>query len=110
MTERTKNYYLQTGAVGGTKQHVEHENAMKDNTANINAAGANTEEMVRVLPPRFRDRKFLRYNEGQAVYGFGQTKFEQLADMAGAVYKVDGVCLVKIDIFDRFLESYRLKD
>lgn len=38
----------------------------------------------------------------------GLTKFSQLAREAKAVYKVDGIVFVNTDIFDKFLERFRL--
>lgn len=54
-----------------------------------------------------RDRKFVRYKEGAALYGIGITRFQQLAREAKAVYKVDGICLVNTMLFDKFLEGFR---
>ena len=55
-----------------------------------------------------RARKYVRYREGAAIYNMGLSKFSQLAREAKAVYKVDGIVLVNTEIFDRFLEGFRL--
>ena len=55
-----------------------------------------------------RARKFVRYREGPAVYGMGLSKFQQLAHEAKAVYKIDGIVLVNLEIFDKYLEGFRL--
>lgn len=55
-----------------------------------------------------RARKYARYREGAAIYNMGLTKFSQLAREAKAVYKVDGIVLVNTEIFDKFLEGFRL--
>ena len=55
-----------------------------------------------------RARKYVRYREGAAIYNMGITKFTQLAHEARAVYKVDGIVLVNTEVFDRYLEGFRL--
>ena len=52
-------------------------------------------------------KKFVRYREGAELYSIGLTKFQVLAKEAKAVYKIDGVCLVNCEIFERFLEGFR---
>lgn len=47
-----------------------------------------------------RGRKFVRYSEGSATYGMGLSKFQQLAHEAKAVYKIDGIVLVNLELFD----------
>ena len=37
------------------------------------------------------------------------TKFQELAKKANAVYKVDKVVLVNCELFERYLEAFRLK-
>lgn len=55
-----------------------------------------------------RARKFIRYKEGAASYGMGLSKFQQLAHEAKAVYKIDGIVLVNLELFDKYLEGFRL--
>lgn len=55
-----------------------------------------------------RARKYVRYREGAAIYNMGLSKFSQLAREAKAVYKVDGIVLVNTEVFDRYLEGFRL--
>ena len=55
-------------------------------------------------------KKFVRYPEGAAKYSMGLTKFQELAKEAKAVYKVDGMALVNCDIFDKFLEAFRVME
>ena len=54
-----------------------------------------------------RTKKFVRYKEGAELYSMGHCKFEQLSKEAGAVYKIDGICLVNCQIFEEYLESFR---
>ena len=55
-----------------------------------------------------RARKYVRYREGAAIYNMGLSKFSQLAREAKAVFKVDGIVLVNTEVFDRYLEGFRL--
>ena len=52
--------------------------------------------------------KFVRYQEGAEKYSLGLTKFQELAKEAKAVYKIDKVALVNCEIFERYLESFRI--
>lgn len=53
-------------------------------------------------------KKFVRYKEGAEKPSLGLTKFQALAKEAKAVYKIDGIALVNCEIFERFLESFRV--
>ena len=53
--------------------------------------------------------RFVRYKAGAERYGLGVTKFQELAKNAKAVYKVDKVVLVNCELFERYLEAFRLK-
>ena len=53
-------------------------------------------------------KKFVRYQEGAEKYSLGLTKFQELAKEAKAVYKIDKVALVNCEIFERYLESFRM--
>ena len=55
-----------------------------------------------------RSRKYIRYKEGAELYSMGMTKFQQLAKEAKAVYKIDGMALVNCEIFERFLDGFRI--
>ena len=52
--------------------------------------------------------KFVRYQEGAEKYSLGLTKFQELAKEAKAVYKIDKVALVNCEIFERYLETFRI--
>ena len=47
-------------------------------------------------------KKFVRYQEGAEKYSLGLTK------EAKAVYKIDKVALVNCEIFERYLETFRI--
>ena len=53
-------------------------------------------------------KKFVRYQEGAEKYSLGLTKFQELAKEAKAVYKIDKVALVNCEIFERYLETFRI--
>ena len=53
-------------------------------------------------------KKFVSYQEGTEKYSLGLTKFQELAKEAKAVYKIDKVALVNCEIFERYLESFRI--
>lgn len=53
-------------------------------------------------------KRFVRYKEGAELYSMCQTKFEEMAKEAGAVYKLNKLVLVNCDILDEYLETFRL--
>ena len=55
------------------------------------------------------DKKFVRYKEGAELYSMCQKKFERMAHDAGAVYKLDKLCLVNVELFEEYLEGFRLE-
>ncbi len=57
---------------------------------------------------KISEKKFVRYKEGAMIYSMSQSKFERMAKAAGAVYKLDKLVLVNCEVFEQFLESYRL--
>ena len=60
--------------------------------------------------PRTINRKRrVRYEEGAERYSMGMNKFQTLAKDAGAILKIDRMVLVDLDVFDKYLESFRVK-
>ena len=53
-------------------------------------------------------KKFVRYKEGADLYSMSQSKFEQMAKDAGAIYKLNKLVLVNREVFDDYLESFRI--
>ena len=53
-------------------------------------------------------KKFIRYKEGADLYSMSQSKFEQMAKDAGAIYKLNKLVLVNREVFDDYLESFRI--
>jgi hypothetical protein len=53
-------------------------------------------------------KKFVRYKEGAEIYSICQSKFERLAKDAKSIYKVGKVVLVNCEIFEAYLETFKL--
>lgn len=54
-------------------------------------------------------KKFVRFPEGAQLYSMGLHTFEELAREAGAVYKIRRIALVNTEIFEEFLENFRME-
>ena len=54
-------------------------------------------------------KKYFRLQECADLYSIGLTKTRELAEEAGAIYKVDGMVLVNIELFEKNLELYRVE-
>lgn len=52
-------------------------------------------------------RKYLRYKDAELVYSIQHKKLLELAEKAGAIYRIDGYVLINRDIFDEYLEQFR---
>lgn len=59
---------------------------------------------------RVNKKKFVRYKEGAEMYSIGQTTFEKMAKEAKAVYKVGKMVLVNCEVFEQYLETFRLEE
>lgn len=55
-----------------------------------------------------KGKRFVRYKAGAEMYSISQKKFERLAHEANAVYKLNKVALVNLDILDEYLETCRI--
>lgn len=53
-------------------------------------------------------KKFVRYQEGANIYSMSVRKFQYLAKDAGAIYKVGKMALVNCEIFDQYMETFKL--
>ena len=60
---------------------------------------------VRELEPMVKagKKKFVRYQEGAELYSI-----EELAKEAGAIYKIRRVVLVNLEIFEEYLDTFRM--
>lgn len=54
-------------------------------------------------------KRMVRYKQGAEMYSMGLNKFQALAKDAGAVLKIDRMVLVDLEIFDKYLETFRVK-
>lgn len=62
------------------------------------------------MKKRVDRKKFVRYKEGAELYSMCQSKFEKMAKEARATYKLDKLVLVNCEIFEEYLESYRINE
>lgn len=54
-------------------------------------------------------KQFLKYQEAEIVYSMSHRKIMQLAQEAGAIYRMDSTVLINRHIFDEYLEQFREK-
>ena len=54
-------------------------------------------------------KRLVRYKEGAEMYSMGMNKFQTLAKDAGAILKIDRMVLVDLEIFDQYLETFRVQ-
>lgn len=50
-------------------------------------------------------KRYVRYKEGAELYSMGQHGFMDLAKEAKAVRKINGVCLVNVQVLDQYIED-----
>lgn len=55
-------------------------------------------------------KRFVRYKEGAELYSMCQSKFEQMAKDAEAIYKLNKLVLVNTEIFEEYLETFHVKE
>jgi hypothetical protein len=53
-------------------------------------------------------RKYIRYKEAEYVYSIQHKKLLELADKAGALYRIDGYVLINIEIFEAYIERFHM--
>ena len=53
-------------------------------------------------------KKYVRIREGAELYSIGINTFRRLAEEAKSVYKIDGIVLVNLEIFEKYLEVFRV--
>jgi hypothetical protein len=61
------------------------------------------------VPKAISKKRLVRYKEGAEMYSMGMNKFQTLAKDAGAILKIDRMVLVDLDVFDKYLESFRVR-
>ena len=62
----------------------------------------------RPIVSRMKKKKFVRYAEGAKLYSIGEELFAKLALESHAVYKINHICLVNTEIFEEYLEAFRV--
>lgn len=63
---------------------------------------------VDVRSTKQKVKKFVRYKEGAEMYSMCQSKFERMAREAKATYKLDKLVLVNTELFEKYLETFRI--
>ena len=61
------------------------------------------------MKTKVNKKKFVRYKEGAEIYSIGQTTFERMAKDANAVYKVGKMVLVNCELFEKYLETFKVE-
>lgn len=61
-----------------------------------------------VLEVKLPGTKFVRYRTGADMYDMSERQFKQIAKDAGAIYKINRMVLVSIELLDRYLECFRM--
>ncbi len=54
-------------------------------------------------------KRFLRYKEAEIVYSIQHKKLLEMANAAVALYRIDGYVLINHDVFDAYLERFKLE-
>jgi hypothetical protein len=60
-----------------------------------------------VLELNIPGAKYVRYKTGAQIYDMSERQFRLLAKNAGAVYKINRMVLVNLEIIDQYLEYFR---
>ena len=80
--------------------------------AKPNSSGQNESSNQNEQKPKKREavrkKKFVRYDEGAELYSMRKHSFMKLAAEAGAVYRVNRICLVNMEVFEEYLETFRI--
>ena len=53
-------------------------------------------------------KKWMRCKEGTRTYSMSRPKLIELARDAGAAYKIDSMILIDIEVFERYLETFKI--
>lgn len=60
------------------------------------------------LEGRLLIKNFVKISEATDLFSIGTTKLREMAEKAGAVYKIDGIVLINIARFEDYLEQFRV--
>lgn len=75
----------------------------------INIERKGIKEYCKRATKKVEKKRLVRYKEGAEMYSMGMNKFQTLAKDAGAILKIDRMVLVDLDIFDQYLETFRVQ-
>lgn len=53
-------------------------------------------------------KKFVSQREGSELYSMGLNTFRKLANDSGAVYRIGRMVLVNTEVFEEYLETFRV--
>lgn len=67
-------------------------------------------EVVNIVKERYGRKRFVRYKTGAELYDMSQSSFEDLAEEVGAKYKIGKMVLVNCEIFEEYLETFRIRN
>jgi len=54
-------------------------------------------------------KKYRRYQDGADYYDMSLSSFQRLAMDAGAVSKINRIAIVNCEIFEKYIDSFRLE-
>ena len=54
-------------------------------------------------------KRFCRWKDGCEIYSMSLRQFQKLANEAGAVYKVNKMVLINMEVFEEYLEFFHIK-
>ncbi len=60
------------------------------------------------LPKTYSKMRLVRMKDGPKMDCMGMTKFRELAKDSGAMIKIGQLTLVDLDIFEKYLETFRV--
>lgn len=65
------------------------------------------QKKANLADPKVRKR-FVTYKEAAELYSMGLTRIQEHAKIAGATYKMGNKVLINTDIFEAYLEQFRV--
>ena len=67
------------------------------------------DKMKKIKENKKTEKRFVDIKEGCNMYSMAETKFREIVNRSGAKYKIDGKVFIKVEEFDKFLESFRVE-
>lgn len=69
---------------------------------------SNKEILENVHKRMDKRKKFIKYSEAEERYGLGITTLRKMANDCNALYKVGKSALINVEIFDEYMESFKV--